>query len=58
MKKGIVKIGFGEYQVGRSIIGPTNLMLELESDGYVELDSTELQEEKRNVNRKKANGKS
>ncbi len=42
--KGKVLIGFGEYEVGRSIKGPTNLMLELEADGYVELDSNEAEE--------------
>lgn len=47
MKKGIVKIGFKDFQVGRSIQGPTNLMLELESAGYVELDSDDQEEKKK-----------
>jgi hypothetical protein len=39
--KGKVLIGFGEYKVGGFILGPSNLMKELQAEGFIELDSNE-----------------
>jgi len=41
MKKGKVLISFGEYKVGGYIKAPTNLMLDLQAEGYVEVCSDE-----------------